>query len=303
MVDVGNAASRLAAVSTSIGRFLGLFFGSRQALFGAVLLALLIFCWLFCPLISPQNPYDLNQVTFFDAMLRPGERGEGGLLHLLGTDSQGRDILSAIFYGLRTSLLVATVGISVAFALGAAFGLIAGFFGGRIDAFLMRIVDMQMSIPPMLIALLLLAVLGPGIGKIIIAVIAVYWAYFARMTRGSALAERRKEYIEAAVCLALPRWRVIFNHLAGNCLPPAMILATVLIARAIQLEATLSFLGLGVSVTEPSLGLLIANGFEYLLSGKYWISLSPGVALLLLTFAINLVGDYLRDVFNPRLNA
>jgi peptide/nickel transport system permease protein len=165
----------------------------------------------------------------------------------------------------------------------------------------MRVADIQLSFPAILIALILLAVLGQGVDKIIIALVAVQWAYYARTVRGSALVERSKEYIEAARCLALPARRIVFRHLLPNCLPPLIVVATVQVAAAITLEATLSFLGLGLPITEPSLGLLIANGFTYMLSGKYWISFFPGVALLLTIVSINLVGDQLRDVLNPRL--
>ena len=165
----------------------------------------------------------------------------------------------------------------------------------------MRIVDLQLSFPAILIALILLAALGKGVDKVIIALIIVQWAYYARTVRGTALVERRKEYIEAATCLALSHRRIVFKHLLPNCLPPLVVVATVQVANAIALEATLSFLGVGVPITEPSLGLLIAKGYDYMLSGKYWISFFPGVALLITIVAINLVGDQLRDVLNPRL--
>ncbi len=165
----------------------------------------------------------------------------------------------------------------------------------------MRIVDLQLSFPAILVALILLAVLGKGVDKIIFALIIVQWAYFARTVRGSALVERRKEYVEAAACLALSHWRIVFRHLLPNVLPPLIVVGTVQVAHAIALEATLSVLGVGLPVTEPSLGLLIANGFDYMLTGKYWISMFPGVALLVTIVSINLVGDQLRDVLNPRL--
>ncbi|HEY6772602.1 MAG TPA: ABC transporter permease, partial [Oxalicibacterium sp.] len=171
----------------------------------------------------------------------------------------------------------------------------------RVDAFIMRIADLQLAFPPILVALILLALMGPGTGKIIVALIAVQWAYYARTARGAALVERRKEYIEAARGLGLSPLRIAFRHLLPNCLPPVIAIAALQIASAISLEATLSFLGLGLPVTEPSLGLLIANGFEYLLSGRYWISLFPGIALVVTVVAINLVADQLRDVLNPRL--
>jgi peptide/nickel transport system permease protein len=224
-----------------------------------------------------------------------------GKTALLGTDDQGRDMLSGIFYGLRISLLVGTMATVIALLIGATVGMSAAYFGGRTDAVLMRVADIQLSFPPILIALVLLALLGQGIGKIIVALITVQWAYYARTVRGAALVERRREYIEAAQVLGLPATRIVFRHLLPNCLPPLIVIATVQVASAITLEATLSFLGLGLPITEPSLGLLIANGFNYMLSGKYWISLFPGIALVLTIVSINLVADQLRDVLNPRL--
>jgi peptide/nickel transport system permease protein len=286
------------------GRFQRLMFilaGSRQAAVGLFLVVTLLLLAIFAPLISPQDPYDLSQITFFDSLLPPGERGGDGMLHLLGTDSQGRDLLSAILYGLRISVMVAVTSTVIALAIGLVLGLLAAFLGGRFDAFLMRIVDVQISIPGLLVALVLLAALGPGVGKIILAMVIIYWAYFARVVRGTALAERRKEYIEAAICLALPRWRIVLRHLLLNSLPPVMVIATVLLARAVLLEASLSYLGLGVPITKPSLGLLIANGFGHLMSGEYWVSFFPGLTLVMLIFGVNLMGDHLRDVLNPRL--
>jgi len=192
---------------------------------------------------------------------------------------------------------------SVVFALsiGLVLGLAAAYFGGWVDVAIMRIVDIQLSFPAILIALILLAVLGQGVDKIIVALVTVQWAYYARTVRSSALVERQKEYMEAAKVLALSRSRIVLRHLLPNCLPPLIVVATVQVAHAIALEATLSFLGLGLPITEPSMGLLIANGFQYLLSGKYWISFYPGLALLLTIVAINLVADQLRDILNPRL--
>jgi peptide/nickel transport system permease protein len=188
-----------------------------------------------------------------------------------------------------------------ALALGLAFGLAAAYFGGWLDAVIMRVADIQLSFPAILIALILLAALGQGAGKIIVALITVQWAYYARTVRSAALVERQKEYVEAARALALSHSRIVLRHLLPNCLPPLIVVATVQVAHAISLEATLSFLGLGLPVTEPSLGLLIANGFQYMLSGKYWISFYPGLALLVTIMAINLVADQLRDILNPRL--
>ena len=287
---------------TPLRRLITEFAESRLALFGLALFVLILAAAALAPLISPQNPYDLAQLDILDSRLEPGARSEDGKrIYLLGTDDQGRDMLSAIFYGLRISLGVGVTATLGALALGLALGLVAAFAGGRVDSLIMRIVDIQLSFPAILIALILLALLGQGVDKIIIALVAVQWAYYARTVRSAALVERSKEYIEAATCLALPPSRIVFRHLLPNCLPPLIVVATVQVAAAITLEATLSFLGLGLPITEPSLGLLISNGFSYLLSGKYWISFFPGVALLLTIVTINLVGDQLRDVLNPRL--
>jgi peptide/nickel transport system permease protein len=178
-------------------------------------------------------------------------------------------------------------------------GLAAAYFGGWLDALLMRIVDIQLSFPSILVALILLAILGKGVDKVIIALIIVQWAYFARAARGAALVERAKEYVEAAQCMSLGWKRILLRHMLPNCLPPLIVIATIDLAHAIALESTLSFLGVGVPVTEPSLGMLIANGFEFLLSGNYWISFFPGIALALAIVGINLVGDHLRDILNP----
>ncbi|MEO7116767.1 MAG: ABC transporter permease, partial [Caldimonas sp.] len=233
--------------------------------------------------------------------LPPGSvSGSGAMTYWLGTDGQARDVFSAILYGLRISLIVGFVSVSVAFVIGSTVGLISAYFGGRIDAILMRIVDIQLSFPSILVALILLAVLGKGVDKVIVALIAVQWAYFARAARGAAIVERNREYVEAARCMSLSWPRILFHHVFPNCIPPLMVIATIDLAHAIALEATLSFLGVGVPVTEPSLGMLIANGFEFLMSGNYWISFFPGIALALVVVAINLVGDHLRDILNPR---
>ena len=274
---------------------------SKLALAGLALLTLILAVALFAPLISPQNPYDLAQLDVLDSRLPPGAKAGSGLTFWLGSDGQGRDILSGIFYGLRISLTVGVASTLCAVFIGLALGLCAAYFGGRTDSLIMRCVDIQLSFPAILIALILLALLGQGIGKTIFALIMVQWAYYARSVRGTALVERGKEYIEAAMCLALPPARIVFRHLLPNCLPPLFVIATVQVAAAIALEATLSYLGIGVPITEPSLGLLIKNGFDYMLSGKYWISFFPGIALALTIISINLVADQLRDVLNPRL--
>lgn len=276
---------------------------SRLAMTGLVLLLVVVLLALLAPWIAPQNPYDLGKLDLLDSRLPPGEKASsGGLVYRLGTDGQGRDMLSAILYGLRVSLVVGAASGVIALTIGALLGVFAAWRGGRFEQFLMRVVDIQLGFPAILVALILLAVLGRGVDKIIIALVAVQWAYFARTARSAAMVERRKEYIEAARGLGLPGWRIMLRHLLPNALPPLIVVGTVQVAHAIALEATLSFLGLGLPTTEPSLGLLIANGYEYLMSGKYWISVYPGIALLMTILAINLVGDQLRDVLNPRLS-
>ncbi len=282
-------------------RFIRDFAGSRFALAGLGLVVLVAVAAILGPWIAPQNPYDLSQLDITDARLPPGSVSGAGYTYLLGTDGQGRDMLSGILYGLRISLVVGIGSALFAAVLGTSLGLLAAYAGGRTDGAVMRLVDLQLSFPSILVALMILAVLGRGVGNVVLALVLVEWAYYARVARGAALAERRREYIEAAEGLALSRTRIVFRHLLPNCLPPLIVVATTQIARAITLEATLSFLGIGVPITEPSLGLLIANGYQYVLSGQYWISLYPGLALLLAILGINLVGDQVRDVLNPRL--
>ena len=289
------------AVETPFRRVAADFAESRLALVGLATLILILIVAIGAPLVSPQNPYNLATLDIMDSKLPPGGQSLDGMTFWLGSDDQGRDMLSAIFYGLRISLGVGTLATVCALAIGLAVGLIAAWFGGWVEAVIMRLVDLQLSFPSILIALVLLASLGQGVDKIVIALITVQWAYYARTVRGAALVERNKEYIEAATCLALPTSRILFKHLLPNVLPPLIVIATVQVAHAIALEATLSFLGLGMPITSPSLGLLIANGFTHLMSGKYWISLYPGIALLITIVSINLVGDQLRDVLNPRL--
>jgi peptide/nickel transport system permease protein len=291
----------LSPAQSPFAQFASDFAESRMALIGLGLLLAVLLIAILAPLISPTNPNDLRQLSILENRLPPGSVGANGTIYLLGTDGQGRDMLSAIFYGLRTSLAVAISSCLAAITIGTIVGLAAAYFGGRLESLLMRVVDIQLSFPTILIALLLLAILGQGVGKIITALIIVQWASYARTVRASALVEGKREYIEAARCLELSHARILFRHLLPNCLPPLIVLATVQSAHAIALEATLSFLGLGLPPTEPSLGLLIANGFPFILSGRYWISFFPGIALLIAITSINLVGDQLRNVLNPKL--
>jgi peptide/nickel transport system permease protein len=299
--DTSIPAAAADAPQSPWRRFASEFAENRLALAGLALLAVLVFIAVSAPLISPQNPYDLAQLDVLDSKLAPGAQSPAGKTYWLGTDDQGRDMLSGIFYGLRISLSVGVASTVIALALGLGLGLAAAYFEGWVDTVIMRIADIQLSFPAILIALILLAMMGQGTGKIIAALVTVQWAYYARTVRSAAIVERRKEYVEAARSLALSQPRILFCHLLPNCLPPLIVVATVQVAHAISLEATLSFLGLGLPITEPSLGLLIANGFQYLLSGLYWISFYPGLALLATIVSINLVADQLRDVLNPRL--
>ena len=257
---------------------------------------------LFAPWIAPQDPYDMATVNLMDARRPPGYIGSEGMHHWLGTDGQGRDLLSAILYGLRISLQMGLLAGAIGFGLGASLGVIAAYAGGRIEALIMRVIDLQLSFPAILLALVLAAVLGQGKAQLIAALVTAQYAYFARTAHGAATAERSKDYVEAALSTPLPAHHVVFRHILPNCLPPLIVVATVQIASSIALEATLSFLGLGLPVNEPSLGMLISNGFQYLMSGRYWISIYPGVALIILIVAINLVGDQVRDQLNPRLS-
>lgn len=296
--EIGPVAAK---AERPVVRFALEFVSRPTAVLGLVVFLMVAFAAIFAPWITPQNPYDLRQLDIMDGRLPPGAEGWTGFTFRLGSDDQGRDMLSAIVYGLRISLAIGAASTVIALMVGMTLGLTAAYVGGLTETLIMRLVDLQLSFPAILIALILLAVLGRGVDKVLLALVIVQWAYYARTVRGSALVERRKEYIEAAICLALPPRRIVFRHLLPNCLPPLIVVATVQVANAIALEATLSFLGVGVPVTEPSLGMLIATGYGYMLSGDYWISFFPGVALLITIVSINLVGDRLRDVLNPRL--
>jgi peptide/nickel transport system permease protein len=274
---------------------------NRIAVAALAVLATIAAVTLAAPLVAPQDPYDLANLDLADARRPPGHVGTGGYAHLLGTDAQGRDLLSAMIYGLRISLQIGILAGGIALAIGATMGVLAAFLGGRFEALTMRIVDLQLSFPAILLALVLSALLGKGKPQLIAALVAAQYAYYARTAHGAAIAERGKDYVEAALSVPLPALQVIFRHILPNCLPPLIVVATVQVANSIALEATLSFLGLGLPSTEPSLGMLIANGFQYLLSGRYWISIYPGIALIVLIVSVNVVGDQVRDQLNPRL--
>ena len=274
---------------------------SKPSVKSAVIaLIVLLAVVLLAPFLSPQNPYDLGALDLMDGRLKPGSQAASGMTYWLGTDDQGRDMLSAILHGLRISLMVGLSAVVLATIIGSLVGLVAAYAGGKVDTVLMRVVDFILGFPTILVALVLLSMLGRGVDKVVFAIVLVQWAHYARIMRGRALQERKKEYIEAAKNLGFPGWRIMTRHLLPNCMGPVMVFATIQIANAIVLEATLSFLGVGVPITEPSLGLLIANGFQYLMSGDYWISMFPGLALLALILSINLIGDRLREALDPR---
>lgn len=275
---------------------------SPTAMLGLLVLVFIVGVAALAPWIVHQDPYDLMQLNVLDARLPPGaENVDEGYTYWLGTDGQGRDLLSAIIYGLRISLWVGIGSALIAAVLGTMLGLLSAYAGGWVDALLMRLVDLLLSFPVILMALMILAWLGKGVGNVMLTLVVLEWAYYARTARGQALTESRREYVDAARGQGVGSWRIVVGHILPNCLPPLIVIGALQIARAITLEATLSFLGLGVPITEPSLGLLIANGFQYMLSNEYWISFYPGLALLITIVAINLVGDRLRDVLNPRL--
>ena len=278
------------------------FIHSPSAVFGMLALLAIVAVALLAPWITAQNPYDLMQLNVLDARMAPGSTNmDAGYTYWLGTDGQGRDLLSAIIYGLRISLFVGIGSALIAAVVGTLLGLLSAYAGGWVDALLMRLVDLLLSFPVILMALMILAWLGKGVGNVMLTLVLLEWAYYARTARGQALVENRREYVEAARGQGISQWRIVIGHILPNCLPPLIVIGALQIARAITLEATMSFLGLGVPITEPSLGLLIANGFQYMLSNEYWISVYPGLALLVTIVSINLVGDRLRDVLNPRL--
>lgn len=273
---------------------------SPGGIFGLIVVGTAVVCAGFASQLSQQNPFDLAQLSVADSQLPPGSLGSTGVVYWLGSDDQGRDIVSAILYGLRISLLVAIASTSIAFVLGTSIGLSAAYAGGWLDLVFMRLADVQLAFPGILIALVLLSVLGSGIDKVVIAIVAVQWAYYARTARSVAIIERSKEYILAAQSLRFSAARIIFSHLLPNSLSALSVVVIVQIAGGIALEATLSFLGMGLPITQPSLGLLIANGYTSMLSGEYWLSFYPGFVLLLLLVGINLIGERLRELNDPR---
>ena len=283
---------------------------SKTAMAAAVIAFIFIFCAVFAKLVAPYNPFDAASLELMDARLPPAWSAEGSAKYLLGTDDQGRDILSALMYGTRISLVVGFASVIVSLVVGVGLGLIAGFRGGWIDAVLMRLCDVMLSFPAILVALLIAGVgraLFPdaddslAFGVLIISISLTGWVQYARTVRGTTLVERNKEYVQAARVTGVAPLRIMLRHVLPNVLGPVTVLATIQVAAAIITEATLSFLGVGVPPTSPSLGTLIRIGNDFLFSGEWWITIFPGVTLVLIALSVNLLGDWLRDALNPRL--
>lgn len=283
---------------------------SPTAIAAAAIAFVCVFCAVFANWVAPHNPLDLTTLELSDARLPPAWMETGSAKYLLGTDDQGRDILSALMYGARISLVVGVVSVLISVVVGVLLGLIAGFKGGWIDAFLMRLCDVMLSFPAILVALLIAGVgraLFPNaneslaFGVLIIAISLTGWVQYARTVRGSTMVERGKEYVQAARVTGVAPWRIMLKHVLPNVTGPVLVLATIHVATAIITEATLSFLGVGVPPTSPSLGTLIRVGNDYLFSGEWWITIFPGVMLVLIALSVNLLGDWLRDALNPRL--
>ncbi|MDR1873417.1 MAG: ABC transporter permease [Synergistaceae bacterium] len=273
----------------------------KTAVFGSIVVVLFILTAAFGPLLVPQNPYNLQSLELKDAYKPPAWLEGGEAAFLLGSDEQGRDMLSGIVYGTRISLVLG-VGVMIASCVaGTLVGLYAGYAGGRADMLLMRIVDVQLSFPAMLVALFIMSAFGRGLEKLFTALTLVGWVQYARTVRGAVLAERGREYVEASRLIGLSPFLLVARHILPNVTTSLIVIATIHVGNVILTEATLSYLGVGVPVTEPSLGLLVKNGYDVLFSGIWWISVLPGCFIMILVFGINLLGDFLRDELNPKL--
>jgi peptide/nickel transport system permease protein len=302
-------------VTAVLKRFLGgdvwhSFRHSPLAMAAAAVAFVCVFCAVFAHWVAPHNPTDLATLELADALIPPAWRPEGRAQYLLGTDAQGRDILSALMYGTRISLMVGVASVLVSMVIGVSLGLLAGFIGGSTDALIMRVCDVMLSFPAILVALLV-----DGVGRalfpdahdtlafavLIVAISLTGWVQYARTVRGSTLVERNKEYVQAARVIGVTPSRIMRRHVLPNALGPVTVLATIQVASAIIIEATLSFLGVGMPVTSPSLGTLIRVGNDFLLSGEWWITIFPGLVLVMIALSVNLLGDWLRDALNPRL--
>jgi peptide/nickel transport system permease protein len=286
------------------------FRNSPVAMLAAAIALVCLVCALFAEFVAPHNPFDLATLELMDSLKPPAWVDGGEAKYRLGTDGQGRDILSALMYGARISLLVGIASVLLSILIGVSLGLLAGFVGGRTDAFIMRICDVMLSFPSILVALMISGVgrslfpHAPDMLAFVVLVLAIAltgWVQYARTVRGSTLVERNKEYVQAARVIGVGSLRIMRRHVLPNVLGPVLVLATIQVASAIITEATLSFLGVGVPATSPSLGTLIRNGNDYLFSGEWWITAWPSLTLVLITLSVNLLGDWLRDALNPRL--
>ncbi len=305
VADTGNAWQRFLA-----GDVWYSFRHSPVAIGSAVLVLACVISAVFAPWLAPHNPFDLATLNLSDARLPPAWLPEGNPAYVLGTDDQGRDILSALMYGTRISLFVGLAAVTLSVAMGVGLGLLSGFVGGRLDAFIMRVCDVMLSFPAILVALLI-----DGAGRaifpnahellafavLILAIALTGWVKYARTVRGLTMVERQKEYVQAARVIGVPSGRIMRRHVLPNVLGPVLVLATIDVAQAVIIEATLSFLGVGVPPTSPSLGTLIRVGNDFLFSGEWWITVFPGAMLMIIALSVNLLGDWLRDALNPRL--
>lgn len=277
----------------------------------SVVLAVIMFMALFADWVAPTNPYELSTLSLLDSQLPPRWLPQGDSRFILGTDQQGRDIYSTILFGTRVSLLVGVLSVLLALVIGVTVGLAAGYFGGWLDAVAMRVAEVQLAFPAILLALLINGVFRAVLSKDQILAFAIPvlvlsiglsgWVQYARTVRGMTLVERRREYVQAARLIGVPHRAILLTHILPNVLGPVLVIATIHLAVAIVTEATLSFLGVGTPITEPSLGALIREGNNYLFSGQWWQVIFPGATLVLLVLAVNLLGDWLRDYFNPKL--
>ncbi len=274
---------------------------SPTAIAGAVIVLLVILIAVVGPQFTVQNPYNMAELDLGDAYKPPFWLEGGDPKFLLGTDQQGRDMVSAMVYGSRVSLIIGLLGTLMASGIGIVLGLISGYFGGKVDALIMRFADVQLSFPSMLIALFLMSMLGRSIANILLSLMLVGWVRYARTVRGETLRVKKCEYIEATHVIGLPNWRILYKHVLPNVFASIVVLSTIQVGGFILTEATLSFLGLGVPISRPSLGMLCNDGFTVLYSGLWWVSILPGLYIMIIVFGINLLGDFLRDEMNPKL--
>ncbi len=291
--------------------FLYYFVHDKVAMFSFAVFLVIVILSVSAPLIAPTDPYDLSTIDIMNSELPPSWMDGGDPGFVLGTDDQGRDILSTMLYGSRLSLTIGFFAVALQLVIGVVVGLCSGYFGGRIDSFLMRFADVQLSFSTMMVAIIVSAIFKASFGNqlyseyavvMLVVIIGVAeWPQYARTIRASVLAEKKKEYVEAARVMGFKAPRIMFRHILPNCLSPILVISTVQIANAIMSEAALSFLGLGLPVDKPSLGSLINIGFHYIFSGSWWITAFPGILLVILVLVINLLGDWLRDVFNPKI--